>query len=286
MQYGQRKLQRSVTEMRRSRSGLPSRSVGFTYERVAPACSKPFRTRYLRRTRRYHRSTTPYATAPRASAVPGTGMSRAPRPRGSSSEMSNEQKRGFRLPWAADRAPGDGAAGAATLDPAHSDSTNGTGSDELGEGPFGLAGGSPRSTTDPAPAEPDVQEASAEATMSEGEPTQSPAREAQREAAEGGGWPDVDSRTAPQHAGDAERAAARPAIHASGESRIPRRENPLVAGLVKAMREAAVASRDETMTRLHADAEARVATIRGSATTEAAELKHRAENDISEIRDW
>ena len=205
--------------------------------------------------------------------------------------MSSQQKRGFRLPWAADHASEEAAAGAATMDPPASEPTTEEAPEEaaqeLGEGPFGLAGTSPTSTTDAAPGASDVPESTAEATMIDVETTTgSPASEAGSPAGGDSDWPDVDRRTSPQHADDADLAASRPPIHAVGESRVPRRENPLVAGLVKAMREAAVASREETMTRLQAEAEARVTGIRGRATSEAAELKHRAETDIAEIRDW
>jgi hypothetical protein len=64
------------------------------------------------------------------------------------------------------------------------------------------------------------------------------------------------------------------------------RSNPLVAGLVKAMREAAIASRAETTTRLQAEATARVEEIRTAATEEAATLRKRVDEDIASIRDW
>ncbi|HXG26061.1 MAG TPA: hypothetical protein VNL94_04305 [Candidatus Binatia bacterium] len=160
--------------------------------------------------------------------------------------------------------------------------------DDLGEGPFGLAGASATLTTDPAPAASDVPDPAAEATMLEVEPTNQAAYTDQHAPADAanGAWPDSDRPSSAVHADDKERPAARPPIHAAGESPAPKRENPLVAGLVKAMREAAVASREETMSRLHAEAESRVKSIRTRATDEAAELKHRAESDISEIREW
>jgi hypothetical protein len=202
--------------------------------------------------------------------------------------MSSQQKRGFRLPWAAERAPDEGAAGAATLDPVSIEEASGVESDDLGEGPFRLAGASSILTTDSAPAESDVPEFSAEAAMIDVESTtESPETPTEADSPpHANAWPDVDRRTSEQHASDGERAATRPPIHAVGEARGPRRENPLVAGLIKAMREAAIASRDETIARLNAEAEARVTGIRNRATSEAAELKHRAENDIGEIREW
>ncbi len=202
--------------------------------------------------------------------------------------MSSQQKRGFRLPWGAERASDEDGTAAATLDPASPDPTTGVDSDDLGEGPFRLAGASPLPTTDEAPASSDVLQDTAEAAMID---TQSQ-NHSTPEAPEGG-WPDVDRRTSPQHADDAERAVTRPPIHAAsdgnaapGETRPPRRENPLVAGLVKAMREAAVASREETIARLRDEAETRVSSIRNRATSEAGELKQRAETDIADIRDW
>src|SRR4029078_11321540 len=64
------------------------------------------------------------------------------------------------------------------------------------------------------------------------------------------------------------------------------RTNPLVAGLIKAMREAALASRAETTTRLQAEASARVETIRTETTEESAALRKRVDEDIAGIRDW
>jgi hypothetical protein len=199
--------------------------------------------------------------------------------------MSSQQKRKFGLSWGADRdSDADAPAGAATLDGATADATNGADRDDLGEGPSGLADASPMTTTEEAPASSDVPEDTAEAAMID-----SQAQNQTTIVAEEGGWPDVDRRTSPQHAGDEELANARPPIHATGttsEARPARRDNPLVAGLVKAMREAAIASRDDTIARLQAEAETRVTSIRSRATSEAAELKQRAESDISEIRDW
>ncbi len=198
--------------------------------------------------------------------------------------MSSQQKRGFKLPWGAERASDADAADsapAATLDPASPDATNGVDGDDLGEGPFHLAGSSPAPTTEEAPASSDVPQDTAEAAMID--------TQAQTQATPeggGGGWPDVDRPTSPQHAADGELAVVRPPIHATGEARPARRDNPLVAGLVKAMREAAVSSREETIARLREDAETRVTGIRGRATSEAGELKQRADTDIAEIREW
>jgi hypothetical protein len=188
---------------------------------------------------------------------------------------SQQQKRGFRLPWGAERGPDGDATAAATLDPASPDPTSGVDSDDLDEGPFHLAGVAPSPTTEEAPASSDVPEYTAEAVMIDTHAQTQPTPDA-----EGGGWPDVDRPASSQL------AAARPPIHVTGDPRPARRDNPLVAGLVKAMREAAISSRDEQLTRLQADAEARVESIRTSATSDAAELRKRAEGDIADIREW
>src|SRR5215213_7501491 len=292
MQYGHRKLQRSVTEIRRSRSGRPRRSIGCAdaiacscigaaYRRscsgplapvppphpAVPQVHYPARARTTTIQNVRHRNEPGY---------------HAPRNRRS---MSSQQKRGFRLPWGPEHASDESAGATAALDPATSDATNGVASDDLGEGAFQLAGASPMPTTDGAPASSDVPEDTAEAAMIDTQAQTQPSPEAPD-----GGWPDIDRKTSEHHADDAV-AAARPPIRAAGDAgdagaRPRRRENPLVAGLVKAMREAAIASRDETMSRLRVEAEARVESIRTRATTEAAELRKRADGDIAEIREW
>src|SRR5689334_24181341 len=83
--------------------------------------------------------------------------------------MSSQQKRGFRLPWAADRI--EDAAGAATLEADSADATtpavieDGEGG-ELGEGPFHFAdAATPAASTDAPPEASDVPETAAEAGM-------------------------------------------------------------------------------------------------------------------------
>jgi hypothetical protein len=184
--------------------------------------------------------------------------------------MTSQQKRGFRLPWGADNAPDGSAPGAATLDRSDADSTNGVDRDAL---------------MDEAPASSDVPEDTAEAAMID---TQAQTESVTETAAgANGAWPEVDRRHASAHTGDADHVPARPSMHVAGAAPRPgRRDNPLVAGLVKAMREAAIASRDETLSRLQADAGTRVESIRTRATSESAELRKRAEDDITGIREW
>ncbi len=87
------------------------------------------------------------------------------------------------------------------------------------------------------------------------------------------------------HAGDAtEPAPPAPAVVAT-RSRV-RRDNPLVAGLVRAMRDAAGAAREESATRFAEDAKARIEEIHAHSADEAAELRKEADAEIVEIRDW
>ncbi|HET7182255.1 MAG TPA: hypothetical protein VFI15_08510 [Candidatus Limnocylindrales bacterium] len=181
--------------------------------------------------------------------------------------MTSNQKRGFRLPWGSERGSEDGA-GAATLDrpEAAMDAT-----DDIGAGPFRLATDQPDTSSEAAMIDSDA-------------PTTESAEAPPAVVADApGGWPTTDRRgaAAPTTAAD-----ERPPIRVDGQLRTARRDNPLVAGLVKAMREAAIASRAETTAKLQSEATSRVEAIRGRATTEAAELRKRADDDVSEIRDW
>jgi hypothetical protein len=186
--------------------------------------------------------------------------------------MSSTQKRGFRLPWGAERSP-EADAAQVQLD-GEDDPTSDAARDDLGEGPFHLAGAT-QPTTDAAPAASDVPVDTAEAAMMDAESHSTPLPEAPPDAADDA-WPVVDRRS-----------NDRPFVRTDApEPRMPRRDNPLVAGLVKAMREAAVASREETSTRLQAEATARIEAIRARATTETAELRKRADDDVSAIREW
>lgn len=192
--------------------------------------------------------------------------------------MSSTQKRGFRLPWAGEH-PESGAH-AESLDPVTLEAQTGGVRDDLGTGPFGLPADAQDLTTDAAPA--DVPDATPEAAMMDADSnlTESAAAPPEDVPAANDGWPTSDRRGLDRPF--AERAGARP----DTEPRVPRRDNPLVAGLVKAMREAAIASREETTARLAAEASARVEAIRGRATTEAAGLRKRSDDDVATIREW
>ena len=229
--------------------------------------------------------------------------------------MSSQQKRGFRLPWAADRSA-DEASGTTTLEADSDGSTtpaqieDGVGGD-LGEGPFHFAdAATPNASTDASPEAPDVPETAAEAAMLNTESATTESAAADAEAAPtttDDGWPTVsqaeDAETASEQdtfqavmpdATDSDAATTEQAAPKASSKRSahvepdPRatRSNPLVAGLVKAMREAAIASRAETTTRLQAEATARVEEIRTGATEESATLRKRVDEDIASIRDW
>jgi hypothetical protein len=190
--------------------------------------------------------------------------------------MSSTQKRGFRLPWGTER-PDEGDAG---LDSATIDARTGVVGDDVGEGPSRHADEAHDMTTDAAPAAADAPGKTSEAAMFEAEgrnnePTGAPLDEAGRD---GGAWPTADRR--------GEDRPFRSDPPADAERRLPRRDNPLVAGLVKAMREAAIASRSETTARLSEEAAARIEAIRARATTEAAGLRKRLDEDVSAIREW
>jgi hypothetical protein len=198
--------------------------------------------------------------------------------------MSSTQKRGFRLPWTAERGPEDDAL-AERLATVKVESAPRDVRDDLGDGPFRRAEPTtPALTTDADPAASDVPDSTAEADMIDTDsPTAEPAGTPATEST--GGWPTTD-RPGSADPGGSEPASPRSAMHVVGDARVPRRENPLVAGLVKAMREAAIASRDETTNRLRAEAEARVQAIRNVATDDAANLRKKADDDIAEFREW
>jgi hypothetical protein len=216
--------------------------------------------------------------------------------------MSDQQKRGFRLPWAPERGA-DEASVAAGVDEGMLGSAPAAVGDDLGDGPFPRAEAEPAKTADAAPAASDVPDVDAEAEMIDtdsmqariqratGDPVWSTTDDA-TESAEAAAPPEPAERpetpeaSAVPEAREATRATKPAATKPDGESRTPRRENPLVAGLVKAMREAAIASRAETTTRLQGEAASRIEAIRAGSTEEAAALRKRVDDDVAGIREW
>jgi len=201
--------------------------------------------------------------------------------------MSSTQKRGFRLRWAADSAADEGenaaVSVAAVLEPVAD-----AGAETESTGAARLAPMmTPGTTRDAAPAASPEPETDAEADMMDTETaTPQPDHEvAPAEVDAGSAWPTSDRAQASGRGSDEVRAPMPPTqIHP--DVRVPRRDNSLVAGLIKAMREAALASRAETTSRLQDEATARVEAIRADATTDAAALRKRVDDDIAGIRDW
>ena len=217
--------------------------------------------------------------------------------------MSSQQKRGFRLRWAAERSTEDGAA-AATLEAESADPTTPADIEDeeggdLGERPTQFAdAATPEASTDASPEAPEVPETTAEAAMIDTETATNEAAEAATSGTDHDAWPAHDQRqttaattdpAAAPESGDeapsAPKATARPSTKVEGDAHATR-SNPLVAGLVKAMREAALASRDETTTRVQGEATKRVEAIREAGTSQAAELRKTADDDIAGIREW
>ena len=212
--------------------------------------------------------------------------------------MTTTEKRGFRLPWGSEnRKPADepeavpaGAAGAApeprradpvapatdlapAIAPVAKPSTVRSGSslrrtpvDDLGRGPFDLQ---------PEPA-PEAPAASADAAPA-------------AEPADGlVAWPDIDRAGSATHlASDAPPPPVKPALVVDGAPPASaRKTNPLMAGLVKAMRDAARSARDEATAKMRSDAAARLTEIKSQAATAALTLKKQADEDVAEIRGW
>ena len=65
-----------------------------------------------------------------------------------------------------------------------------------------------------------------------------------------------------------------------------RRPSKFLADLTKAMQSAAEAAREESVSRLQADAKAAIEEIHGRSATEAADLRRNADDDVSSIREW
>lgn len=80
-------------------------------------------------------------------------------------------------------------------------------------------------------------------------------------------------------------AVPTPAAQAPAPSRA-KPANSLVTGLVRAMRDASIAARQETADRFAAEAKARIEAIHAQSADEATELRKQADSEIVEIRDW
>jgi hypothetical protein len=228
--------------------------------------------------------------------------------------MTTTTKRGFHLPWGNDDrdpdADGSAAASAPTAagsGPAESAATadraggvraalrNGP-TDELGHGPFDLAP-NPGADADVRPGDAPSDDLVDNAEIlkrppDRGVPDQEAPVQAQPPADAPAdpklAWPDVDRAGSSTHlASDTALPPVRPPVVVKGEAGKPgRRDNALVVGLVKAMRDAARATRQETTTRMRVAATTRIDELRAAGTVEAAALRKRADEDVVAVREW
>ncbi len=159
---------------------------------------------------------------------------------------TTEQRTGFRLPWASD---------ARTAVPAEEQAPP--------------AAGSTPDAADVTSADPSTPEAT---EMQEATTTPDSRAVA---------WPDADAGSGPARSRPSEVAIA-PALMPAR----PRRENPLVAGLVRAMREAATTARQDAATRFQEQAKTQIEAIQAQSADEAAKLRKEADGEIVRIRDW
>lgn len=208
--------------------------------------------------------------------------------------MANAQKRGFRFPWGgepdADATRGSGDAG---VDDGLDLAAEAGAGDGDGRASFEDRQGRRESATEAETmddqavddAEDPMNDMNAAVAIdaTEAEATSKNEDGAQPDAASASapGWPAVDRRAADRPFASAS-AGAGPAAGGSAA----RRGNPLVAGLVKAMREAARVARDESVAGLRAEAEERSEAIRAESTVNAAELRKTADADVTAIREW
>ena len=183
---------------------------------------------------------------------------------------TTEQRSGFRLPWASDARPG-------TLLNGHPNSSDGA-PDAAGEATpteeSSAEATEMQETTLPDATAPSWPDADSTAAATNGRVSSEPDHEPTQVPAEATATTDPDP---------VESYAA--AAQAPGLTRI-RRDNPLVTGLVRAMRDAAATARQESAARFAEDAKARVEAIHAQSAEEATELRKHADTEIVEIRDW
>jgi hypothetical protein len=168
---------------------------------------------------------------------------------------TTEQRSGFRLPWASDARPG-------TLLNGHPGGSGGSG------GSDGAPDADEGATTEPTTAEANEMQ---ETTIPDVKAIS---------------WPDADSAAESEAATGPETVAYSPAEEPAPVMTRARRDNPLVTGLVRAMRDAAATARQESAARFAEDAKARVEAIHAQSAEEATELRKQADTEVVEIRDW
>ncbi len=95
----------------------------------------------------------------------------------------------------------------------------------------------------------------------------------------------AEASTEATEATEATNVGASPADPAPTAARA-RPVNPLVTGLVRAMRAASTAARQEAVDRFTSEAKARIEAIHAQSADEATELRKQSDAEIVEIRDW
>jgi len=181
---------------------------------------------------------------------------------------TTEQRTGFRLPWAPEPVikPVDGAVDGR---PESGPDTEEDPPAETGSLPTVEHAGDDEPSIDPTSAEAPVTDEPALATI---DPRSTP-------------WPSADEGHPAVIQGDRPpKSVAAPATPSETAPR--RRENLLVTGLVRAMRDAALAARQETTVRYAEEAKSRVEAIHIEAADEAASIRRTADEAIAGIRDW
>ncbi len=173
---------------------------------------------------------------------------------------TTDQRTGFRLPWSAEGRARD----AETDVDADADATTDQPASDAPEASAGHA------------------EATADAVIEADADSPTDAAEADGDMT----WPEVDRRVRQMGRRAVDRADAALAEITTGAPPTTRRTNALMAGLSKAMHEAAETARTETLERLAADAAARTEAIKSAAADESATIKQAADDDIAGVREW
>jgi hypothetical protein len=184
---------------------------------------------------------------------------------------TTEQRSGFRLPWASDARPGT--------------------SDEDQTPPAADATPDPEgATTTPTAAEaPEMQDTTLPDPRLMAWPEADGSSGRGSSAADGSvndPWATSDAAAEPDEDAPLATAPAPTAATAPTAPAKPRRDNLLVTGLVRAMRDAAASAREETAARFAEEAKARVEAIQADSAEEATELRKQADAEIVEIREW
>ena len=227
--------------------------------------------------------------------------------------MATAQKRGFRFPWGNDGRRDTPES--TDQDDVHEQTLAeriGAVPDDLGRGPFDLqntavaeppsadtwdpVGNEPQdepnaaaeaSATDAAPAE--VQTDQVAATAAAPAPEPAPAPEAARPEAVAPAPPQPPAKSAaapaPSAWPESDRRTNCPAINVAPPAPVapaaPKRDNKLMTGLVRAMRDAAKVARDEAVAALRSDATERGAAIRAQSVAATASLRRGADGDVA-----